>query len=143
MSFNKLKYDTCAYKKDLDQSVGPLSYILNPIKYENCNKCRHEFGLVGGSAVSHIRGNLVDLENDLRNQTRPASSCPSKKFQPISGNKINIEASQCSSARSIDITPMHLSPCQMIRYPAIPLPPAPKIESCPAPRMQAPKPKCN
>ena len=25
-----------------------------------------ELGIVGGTAVSHIKGNLVDLENDLR-----------------------------------------------------------------------------
>ena len=55
MSSNRLIYDTCAYKKTLDQSVGPLSYVLNPIKYENCNKCRMELGLVGGTAVSHIK----------------------------------------------------------------------------------------
>ena len=76
MSSNRLIYDTCAYKKTLDESVGPLSYLLNPIKYENCNKCRMELGIVGGSNVSHIRGNLVDLENDLRGQTRGASLLP-------------------------------------------------------------------
>ena len=65
MSSNRLKFDTCAYKKNLDQSVGPLSYVLNPMKYENCNKCRMELGIVGGNNVSQIKGNLVDLENDL------------------------------------------------------------------------------
>ena len=29
MSSNRLKYDTCAYKKNLDQSVG-FSYVMNP-----------------------------------------------------------------------------------------------------------------
>ena len=47
MSSNRLIYDTCAYKKELDQSTGPLSYTLNPIKYENCSKCRMELGIVG------------------------------------------------------------------------------------------------
>ena len=88
MSSNRLIYDTCAYKKTLDQSVGPLSYVLNPIKYENCNKCRMELGLVGGTAVSQIKGNLVDLENDLRGTTRSASSCPSKHYIPNCPNKI-------------------------------------------------------
>ena len=34
MSSNRLIYDTCAYKKSLDQSV--IWLVLNPIKYENC-----------------------------------------------------------------------------------------------------------
>ena len=38
MSYNRLRYDQCAYKSELDQSVGPLEYILNPMKYENCQK---------------------------------------------------------------------------------------------------------
>ena len=64
MSSNRLIYDTCAYKHELTQSVGPLEYVLNPMKYENCNKCRMELGLVGGTAVSHVKGNLVDLIED-------------------------------------------------------------------------------
>ena len=36
--------------------------MLNPIKFENCNKCRMELGIVGGTAASHIQGNIVDLE---------------------------------------------------------------------------------
>ena len=36
-----------------------------------------ELGIVGGTGVSQIKGNLVDLENDLRGQTRSASQCPS------------------------------------------------------------------
>ena len=38
-----------------------------------------DLGVIGGTAVSHIRGNLVDLETDLRGP-RKASLCPSQKF---------------------------------------------------------------
>ena len=38
MSSNRLMYDTCAYKTRVNESVGPLEYMLNPIRYENCNK---------------------------------------------------------------------------------------------------------
>ena len=46
-----LIYDTCAYKKRLDESVGPLNYTLYPGKYENCSKCRIELGVVGGKIM--------------------------------------------------------------------------------------------
>jgi len=142
MSSNRLMYDTCAYKKRLDQSVGPLSYVLNPIKYENCTKCRHELGLVGGPAVSQIQGNLVDLENDLRGSTRSASLCPDKHYQPNCSDKIgdscqpsqiNIQGKSCNSPRTIDTTLLHLPPCQMIRYKPVPLPPPMNIQTCPPP----------
>ena len=63
MSSNRLIYDTCAYETELSQSVDQLSYILDPTKYYRCNPCRMELGIVGGTNVSHVKGNLVDLEN--------------------------------------------------------------------------------
>jgi len=116
MSSNRLIYDTCAYTKSINESVEPLSYILNPMKYENCQKCRHELGLVGGAAVSHIQGNLVDLENDLRGSTRPASLCPSRKYNPSKTNNITIQGNGCGQKRTVDTNLVHLPPCQMIRY---------------------------
>ena len=150
MSSNRLMYDTCAYKKELDQSTGPLSYTLNPMKYENCSKCRMELGIVGGTSVSQIKGNLVDLENDLRGQTRPASNCPSKHYQPncpdnkigdaCQPSQIQLQGSACSPPRTIDTNLVHLRPCQMIRYKPVPLPPPMNIQSCPAPQVNNPKP---
>ena len=142
MSYNRLRYDQCAYKSELDQSVGPLEYILNPMKYENCQKCRHEFGLVGGTNVSHIKGNLVDLENDLRGQTRSNSKCPAKKYSPTEGSVLNIPSNRCDTSRQVDLTPVHLPPCQMLRFPPVPLPPAQNYDNCPAPKMSNPQP-CN
>lgn len=130
MSFNRLEYDNCAYKTRLYESVGPLDYMLNPMKFENCNKCRNEFGIIGGTSVSQVRGNLVNLESDLLGITRPGSLCPCRKYQPPTGNKIFVAGHLGSNPSTIDITPVHLPSCQMIRYPAIPLPNAPNYGSC-------------
>lgn len=144
MSSNRLMYDTCAYKTNIQQSVGPLEYQLNPLKYENCNKCRIELGVVGGSAVSHIKGNLVDLETDLRGTTRRASLCPSQKYQsPCPTGDINtcqpgnihIPSTACNQARNINTEMVHLPSCQMIRYKPVPLPAPAVLDSCPAPRL--------
>lgn len=135
MSFNRLSYDGCATSVRYQESVGPLAYLLNPMKYENCSKCRHEFGLVGGTAVSNIRGNIVDLESDLWGITRPGTLCPALKWHQPVGNKIEIAGLRCNQPRTIDINPVHLSPCQMIRYPPIPVPPAQPMPSCPPIRL--------
>ena len=141
MSSNRLSYDTCAYKKELDQSTSPLSYNLNPIKFENCSKCRMELGVVGGTAVSHIKGNLVDLENDLRGQTRQASLCPAQHYHPSCNNptdcnqpnQLQTNSTSCSPGTTIDTTLVHLPPCQMVRYKPVPLPDPLKLDSCPPP----------
>jgi hypothetical protein len=118
---NRLTYDTCAYEKELKQSTTPLQYMLDPVKFENCQKCRMELGVVGGTAVSHITGNLVDLENDLRNQTRPNTHCPSYKFNPVEplGGKEYIKP---VLHPKINDQMLHLKPCQMVDYKAVPLP---------------------
>ena len=82
MSSNRLSYDSCAYKAKMDVSQGPMDYALYSGKFENSAKCRIEFGTVGGNGVSLYSGNLVDLESDLRGQTRLSSDCPSKKYSP-------------------------------------------------------------
>jgi len=145
MSSNRLSYDQCAYQKDLEQSTNPISYVLNPIKYENCNKCRMELGIVGGTAVSHIRGNLVDLENDLRGQTRVQSSCPDRQYQKPCGPEVDINSCQpktistprnlCEPPSTLDTELLHLPPCQMIRYKPVPLPKPMQINNtCPTSR---------
>ena len=133
MSSNRLIYDTCAYKHNLQQSVGPLEYVLNPMKFENSSKCRIDLGVVGGTAVSHVRGNLVDLETDLRGQTRRTTKCPTKLYQnPCPQGDINnckpgtihIPGDPSQTERTIDTTMLHLPSCQMMRYKPTPLPTA-------------------
>ena len=149
MSSNRLSYDTCAYKTELQQSTGPLSYNMNPIKFENCSKCRMELGIVGGTAVSHIKGNLVDLENDLRGQTRQASLCPMQHYQPGCADptqchppKLTIQGTACAPGKTIDTTLVHLPPCQMVRYKPVPLPRPMQIDSCPPPAAGQPPTVC-
>tara|TARA_Y100000590_G_scaffold458568_1_gene613549 strand:+ start:1470 stop:1895 length:426 start_codon:yes stop_codon:yes gene_type:complete len=123
MSLNKLTYDNYEYSERLKESTGSLSYLLNPIKYENCNKCRHELGLVGGAEVSQTQNNLVDLESDLRGQTRLQSRCPSKKFHPTKPDKSE-----------------HLASCQFIDYKPLPKMPPLILDTCPTTKLLESKP---
>ena len=140
MSSNRLIYDDCLYKKLVKQSVSANNYMLDVSKYENCNKCRIDLGVVGGASVSHIRGNLVDLENELRGQNRNASLCPLKHYIPskltddnsfYQPSSIKIEETANRKGRVIDTRMHHLPSCQMVRYKSIPLPGNIKYENCP------------
>ena len=123
MSFNtslsSLIYDPATYREEVQQSTQPLSYMLNPIKFENCHKCRHEIGIVGGNDVSLTTTNIVDLESDLSGRSRILSKATCSSFVPFcrSGKKcknaspgIPYECPECQEKK------YHLRPCQMISY---------------------------
>tara|TARA_Y100000389_G_scaffold198299_2_gene234571 strand:+ start:1057 stop:1365 length:309 start_codon:yes stop_codon:yes gene_type:complete len=98
-----------------------------------------ELGIVGGNNVSQVKGNLVDLENDLRGQTRLNTRCPAKKNTwQDNNNKINVPGELCKKDLNIDTDKVHLPPCQMIRYEPVPLPPALDFPNCthPSHKMQ-------
>jgi hypothetical protein len=131
MSSNRLTYDDCSYKQALYQSISPINYTLDPIKYEHNAKCRHELGIVGGTSVSHIKGNLVDLENDLRGQRRPITKCPQYKYTPQKNNIIKSqEYIKPVNHPDINTELQHLQSCQMFNYPSIPKEPEVKINRC-------------
>jgi len=130
---NRLIYDKCAYKQELDQSVSPLAFQLDPIKYNHCNKCRPELGIVGGTAVSHPNSNLVDLENDLSGRNRPVTHCPGYKYMPTS-----VQAAQGKEYIKpvkhprLDLRMKHLKPCNFSSFSPIPAEPAIETYMCPA-----------
>jgi len=131
MSSNRLTYDKCAYRAALQQSVGPVDYMLDPIKYEHCKKCRMELGIVGGTAVSHINGNMVDLESDLRGQTRTGTRCAQYKYIPSAGTMLQSKNPiSCQPGPEIDTSLKHLESCQMVDYQEVPREPRGQPFSC-------------
>lgn len=131
MSSNRLMYDTCAERSRLNQSVGTAGYLLDSDKYENINKCRIGLGVVGGSNVSHITGNIVDLESDLYGITRKATLCPDEKFfsrcsvgdiNNCQVNDIFIKGTASTNERVVSTDLVHLPTCNMVDYPSIVLP---------------------
>lgn len=136
MSFTRTFTDPCAYKKTLEENVSYASYTLDPIRYDNCNKCRPELGIVGGTAVSHVGGNLVDLESNLFGIDRDLSRCPSSRFVPRSDDKVQGTTIYRDSCRPvIDTHKTHLKACQMFDYaPSTPHPPSMDLFKCPTTR---------
>lgn len=110
-----LSHDTCAYKQALQQSTRPMDYMLYPGKHYNCHQCRIERGIIGGNNVSISTGNLVDLESDLRGQTRMATDCSAMKFLPGQPGP-NLQ---------------NLPGCQLVNYRRIPPAPSTSVPTCP------------
>lgn len=140
MSWNRLSADTCAYRNKLAQEVGEFAYVVDDCRYVHHMPRRIEFGIVGGNDVSIIGSGvgkngcaaLVDLESDLKGQTRLASKCPTLYYQnPCPTGEMNtckpkqivIRGNPSNMGRTIDTSLYHLAPAQMFRYTPIQMDP--------------------
>lgn len=73
---NRHIYDTCDYEKSLYESTSPLAYKLYGGYAENCNKCIKDRFYV------KYQPEVVDVESELLNLTRPFSHCDQFKYNP-------------------------------------------------------------
>ena len=103
MSFTNLIYDDCAAQQYYKQSTAQGCYQFFAGKYINNNECRVNFGIVGGNDVSLYRGNLVDLESDMRGINRDNSLCPKNKFQSTQPMTTFYDDPRLAHRRSCDL----------------------------------------
>ncbi len=75
-SSNRTLYDSCSYEKDLYESVSPLNYRMYGGFGENCNKC------INDKFYVKYQPEIVNVESELRNLTRPLSNCDQFKYSP-------------------------------------------------------------
>ena len=73
-SSNRMIYDNCSYAQWEYTSTEPFQYQMYMGRNENVNKCRKD-------KFWHPY-DLVDVESELRNQTRPNSKCGINKYNP-------------------------------------------------------------
>ena len=116
---------------NIDEAYGPILSTHwekedNPQHYDfltsqivNPTPQRHILGLVGGNDVSLIKGNMVDLESDLRGINIPNTFCPWKQYQPPSRSQKEIVRDNRKTKLKIDIQKAHMPTYQMWAYPAV------------------------
>lgn len=93
MSFNRLSYDACAAKVAVNDSVGPGLYQMStPVLYNSCFQTNPQIITQKGSVSMNANADWrffagpVDVESDLLNLNRPATRCPSGKYEPKCSN---------------------------------------------------------
>jgi len=116
MSWNRTRYDQCAYQKELSQSTSSFQYTMDPNKFYNCKECRPELGVVGGNNVSLTQGNMVDLESDLMGITRQNSLCPERKYIPHCHQCSELTGIPCDGKCEKADAVNHRQGCQFINY---------------------------
>lgn len=72
---DQLLYDDCAYNQRLIENRNHAQYRFYQGAFENKGKCKYD--------NFYHPYDLVDVESELRNQTRPASQCPSLKYRGV------------------------------------------------------------
>jgi hypothetical protein len=108
-----------------EKKENPQHYDDLTSQYVNPRPQRHILGIVGGNEVSLIKGNMVDLESDLRGINIPNTFAPWRQYQPPQQKK-DIVRDNTKISLTIDIQKAHLPVYQMIGYPAV-VAPAPII----------------
>jgi len=101
-------------KKEDPQHYDQLtSQLVHPTPH------RHMLGLVGGNEASLIKGNLVDLESDLRRINLPLTFAPWRQYQPPQRGDTDIVRDNLKTKQKINVQKEHLPVYQMMAYPAV------------------------
>lgn len=126
MTYNRLSYDSCTYSRELTENMNILKYVINKNRYEHPEKCFHGKGLVGGATVSKIRGDVVDLDSELRGITRNLSKCTISKAKPLDDEFMILN----DKTMPMDTRKLHLPSCQMIDYKDLQTPKPQNFNQC-------------
>lgn len=105
------------------QSTTAVNWYLDPLQANHPNRCRPEFGIIGGTNVSHTSSNIVDVENELYGITRTASRCNQYKYQPITVGQKNFHQPKYIKPVEnpvLDLNMHHLNTCNFADYQVIP-----------------------
>lgn len=138
-SWNRIGSTDMTMVRD-QQSKDMFSYTQISDKFEHPHKCRNALGLVGGSEVSNISGNMVDLESDLLGITRAQSKCIPRQYKPacplggpgcpdVPPNMTFMNKST-GQQETIQTAPVHLPTCQMNTLPGVGYPQALHVNTC-------------
>jgi len=73
---NRLPYDECAYAQKMSDSASPFQYRTYAGAYENNEKCIYD------KFWRPFDGEVVDIESELKNITRPSTKCANLKYTP-------------------------------------------------------------
>lgn len=113
MSFTRLYSDSCAYKHQLNESIGPGEYMLD--RNNICEPCfvPSPFVNVQRAGAAVCSRNLIDVDSELLGITRRASDCPGKKYLPQ--EKPFCNAMPLKDCNFLDSEPTKLSnpPCTL------------------------------
>lgn len=103
-------------KHPFERSENPQTYVENVWTQVHKEPARHMLGLIGGNAVSLPKGNMVDVESDLRRLNYPLTASPGRQYQAPPLNQTNLYRKSTKGSVNINVQPRHLPSIQMWPY---------------------------
>lgn len=104
MSFSKLSYDTCAYNKYLEESVGVGKYMINTPSVSCKKDCFYPSPYVRLDKFGVAKCNnkeLVDVDSELLGLNVKQTKCPKEK---------NFDSKYCDNEKLTDCADTFMSP---------------------------------
>jgi len=103
-------------KHPFERSENPQTYVENVWTQVHKEPARHMLGLIGGNAVSLPKGNMVDVESDLRRLNYPLTASPGRQYQAPPLNQTSLYRKSTKGSVNINVQPRHLPAIQMWPY---------------------------
>jgi hypothetical protein len=112
-SFTRSTYDDCALQKKAQESTDPYKWSTDATVVENNESC-----YLGASPFMHnpfhsVPVNSIDIESELRGQTRLLSKCQENKFNPNANKPVNVDLKPCADERLVPEYTRVDKPCNM------------------------------
>jgi len=84
MSFNRLPYDNCSYKQELNETTGPGFYQLTtpPNMCKPCHPQDPRVRLQSQGVSLNQNNKLIDIDSELIGISRNLSKCATRKYLP-------------------------------------------------------------
>ena len=86
MSFNRTKYDKCAYELQMNRSTGSLGYRVFAPYGENCNSCYSSDGPGGSKSDVSLVRNQMDMQFGDTTQTESSLSWRNNNLNKCNDN---------------------------------------------------------
>lgn len=113
-SFSRSSYDECALKQRNEESVAPFKWATDNTVVESKSAC-----YLGTSPFMHnpfksIPTGSIDIESELRGQTRNLSKCSEEKYNPATAKQYNIPIeTECVDQRLVPEYTRINKPCNI------------------------------
>ena len=100
-SFTRNTYDKCALDKKEQESADPGKWVTDASVIESKEAC-----FLGAAPFQHnpfksVPSSSVDIDIELRGQTRDLSKCPSQKYNPNLAKPIDYQIKECADERLV------------------------------------------
>jgi hypothetical protein len=112
-SFSRSLYDECSLAKKDSESKGPFQWVTDKYVKESDESCFQASAPFKHNPINGVPESHLDIESDLRGQTRPLSRCPAAKYDPTQKQAVIAKLKECVSDKLVPEYTRINKPCNI------------------------------